>query len=263
MTSLVGIPVLWPAPARVCSLSTQRFGGVSEGSWGLAGGARGGLNLGQHVGDAALDVQTNRDRLRSVVGVPIQWLEQVHGTRVFNADDVISQNEESTPSAPVADAAICTQAGRALCIMTADCLPVLFSDQHGQCIGAAHAGWRGLQAGVLETTVAAMRSRLGGQTPLLAWLGPAIGPQAFEVGEEVRQAFVHHDRQALSAFARAKAPGKWLADLEALARQRLQACGAIAVYGGGMCTVSDPARFYSYRRDRISGRMASLIWLSR
>ncbi|MEY4862219.1 MAG: peptidoglycan editing factor PgeF [Pseudomonadota bacterium] len=263
MTPLTGIPVLWPAPVRVRCLSTQRAGGVSEGAWGLAGGARGGLNLGMHVGDAALDVQTNRDRLRSVVGVPIQWLEQIHGTRVFNADEAMGQSAEPVSPTPVADAAVCTQAGRALCIMTADCLPVLFSDLDGHCIGAAHAGWRGLQAGVLEATVCAMRARLGAQAPLLAWLGPAIGPQAFEVGEEVREAFAHHDRNALSAFARAKAPGKWLADLEKLARQRLQACGGIAVYGGGMCTVNDPVRFFSHRRDRVSGRMASLIWLAR
>lgn len=262
MNSLQGIPVDWPAPERVRTFSSLRAGGVSRGCWGLPSGDAGGLNLGLHVGDVPEHVRANRERLREVVGMPIQWLEQVHGTHVLDVDDQAGVGLDQASSGPIADAAVSGRSGRALCIMTADCLPVLLTDHRGRCIGAAHAGWRGLHAGVLEATVAAMRARLGRPLDLLAWFGPAIGPRAFEVGAEVRDAFVSADREAVGAFVPAPAQGKWLASLEMLARQRLAKCGGIAVYGGGMCTVSDPARFYSHRRDRTSGRMASLIWLA-
>ncbi|MFN7288605.1 MAG: peptidoglycan editing factor PgeF [Burkholderiales bacterium] len=253
------IQVDWPAPARVRVLSTTRQGGVSTGAWGLVSGLSGGLNLGLHLGDNAGHYEVNRARVRDRVGRPILWMDQVHATHVLDADAIDLQ---AATEVPVADAAICTSTDRALCIMTADCLPVLFSDPQGCCVGAAHAGWRGLLGGVLENTVSALRARIGASVELLAWFGPAIGPQAFEVGEEVRQAFVERDPAADQAFRPAGARGKWLADLEHLARQRLAECGAVSVYGGGLCTVGDPARFYSHRRDRVSGRMASLIWLA-
>jgi YfiH family protein len=249
----------WPALPRVGALSTSRQGGVSEGAWGLAGGGAGGLNLGLHVGDVRERVLANRARLLSLTGVPILWLDQVHGTAVIDADSFI--NEEAGPAPPCADAAVCTRPGLALSVMTADCLPVLLTDAEGRCIGAAHAGWRGLCAGVIEATIQAMRHRLAPHAPIRAWLGPAIGPRAFEVGEEVRQAFLDQDRQAASGFTSGRASGKWLADLAVLARQRLRACGIDDVQGGKHCTFEAPERFYSHRRDRVSGRMASLIWI--
>jgi len=249
----------WPAPTRVRALATLRAGGVSTGTWGLAGGLPGGLNLGLHVGDDATHVGINRARLQELVGCPILWMDQVHGTQVFDADAI---DPDATLEVPVADAALSTRPGRALCIMTADCLPVLFTDRQGRGVAAAHAGWRGLLEGVLEVTMAALRSRIGASAELLAWLGPAIGPTDFEVGDEVRQAFVDRDVAAASFFSPTGRPGKWLGDLEGLARQRMAACGGVVSHGGGFCTVSDPGRFYSHRRDRISGRMASLIWLA-
>jgi YfiH family protein len=165
--------------------------------------------------------------------------------------------------APVADAAITACPGTVLAIMTADCLPILLADREGRMVGAAHAGWRGLAAGVAEATVDAMRARLGADASLLAWLGPAIGPRAFEVGEEVRAAFCDLDASAAQAFERADEPGKWRADLYRLARLRLASRGVEAVYGGDRCTVLEPRHFYSHRRDRSSGRMASLVWLAR
>lgn len=270
------IEIDWPAPAHVRTLCTTRGGGVSQGAWGLSDGRPGGLNLGLHVGDNPSHVQVNRARVQARVGRAILWMEQVHGTQVCDADDGMAERVDAEGGAvsqrvgwpsdrhvPMADAAISSRADRALCIMTADCLPVLFSDRQGRCIGAAHAGWRGLLDGVLEATVQAMRARMGAGAPLLAWLGPVIGPQAFEVGDEVRAAFVAQDHVAAAAFKPASHPGKWFGDLEWLARQRLAACGDLSVYGGGLCTVSDPDRFYSHRRDRVSGRMASLVWLAR
>lgn len=259
--------LVWTPTPRVSALSTTRLGGYSQGPWGRADGQPGGLNLGAHVGDSPTEVAANRARLHALVGVPILWMEQLHGIEVFDADvDAAPGSGDALASCsphlvPRADAAVCTRPGRALCVMTADCLPVLLSDEQGRCIGAAHAGWRGLQGGVLEATVRAMRHRLPDQSELLAWLGPAIGPRAFEVGEEVREAFMRHDARAAESFRATGQPGKWWADLFLLARQRLADCGVSQVTGGGVCTFEDPRRFYSHRRDRLTGRMASLIWI--
>ena len=234
----------WPAPARVGSLSTTRLGGVS-------GGAFASLNLGTHVGDDPAAVAANRDAVGRRTGARPVWLNQVHGVRVVDA----AEADGSHP--PEADAAFARRPGVACAVMTADCLPVLFCDDAGTVVAAAHAGWRGLLDGVLEATVAAMG--VPGET-LMAWLGPAIGPAAFEVGGEVREAFVRRAPQAAAAFRPAPG-GKWLADIYLLARQRLAGQGVARVYGGGLCTVSDGERFFSYRRDGQTGRMASLVWL--
>jgi hypothetical protein len=178
------------------------------------------------------------------------WLRQVHGARVAHLDRVVSN--------PEADAAVTGTKNRVCAIRAADCMPVLLVDENATVIGAAHAGWRGLCAGVIENTVQAM-GVAGGK--LLAWLGPAIGPKVYEVGEEVRAAFLARDAAAHAAFKPAR-PGHWLLDLYAVARQRLRSCAVERIFGGGYCTYSDPQRFYSYRRDRTSGRMAALIWLS-
>ncbi len=233
----------WPAPAAVRALQTLRTGGVSAAPWAS-------FNLGTHVGDAPGHVAANRARLGSLLPAPPLWLNQVHGTAVADAD--------AAAGLPDADAAVSRLPGRVCAVMTADCLPVLLCDCDGTVVGAVHAGWRGLCAGVIEATVAAMRVP---PERLLAWLGPAIGPATFEVGDEVRAAFVAHDAQAAAAF-RAAAPGKWLADIFLLARQRLARAGVGAVHGGGQCTVADEVRFFSYRREGTTGRMATLIWLA-
>ena len=232
----------WPAPARVKSLQTLRSGGVSVAPWAS-------FNLGDHVGDDPLHVAANRDALTACLPSAPCWLQQVHGTLAVNA--------ENTPKPAVADAAFTRQAGRVCAVMTADCLPVLFCDRAGSVVAAAHAGWRGLLGGVLESTLAAMAVA---PEHVLAWLGPAIGPSAFEVGDEVRAAFVAELPAAGEAFAPC-GQGKWLADLYALARLRLARAGVTAVYGGNACTYSDSARYFSYRRDGVTGRMATLIWL--
>lgn len=241
----------WPVPPGVHGLFTTRHGGVSEGVYAS-------LNLGDHVGDAAQAVAENRARLSAVLpGKPI-WLQQVHGVRVVDGAAV------DGTSPPVADAAFTRQPGVVCVVMTADCLPVLFCDRAGTVVAAAHAGWRGLRAGILENTVAAMDCP-GEQ--LLACLGPAIGPQAFEVGDEVRAAFVTESDAAAAAFRPVGAADdtvdqrKWLADLALLARQRLERLGVDAVFGGNRCTYSDAGRYFSYRRDGVTGRMAALIWL--
>lgn len=234
----------WPAPARLRALSTTRAGGVSEGCYAS-------LNLGDHVGDDPAAVAVNRARLQAIVPQPPCWLEQVHGAVVVDA--------AAAAAKPQADGAFARTAGAVCVVMTADCLPLLLCDRDGTVVGAAHAGWRGLHGGVIEATVAAM-----GCAPdkLLAWLGPAIGAQAFEVGEEVRAAFVAADAAAAEAFRPGQAAGKWWADLYLLARQRLAAAGVQAIYGGDRCTFSEPKSFFSYRRDGVTGRMASLIWLT-
>lgn len=246
----------WPAARRVRAFTTLRHGGVSSGPWGLAGGGPGGWNLGAHCGDAPEAVRTNRDRLRGLLPAEPLWLEQVHGTEVFDAD--------ATPPAggerPRADAAVTARPGVVLAVLTADCVPVLLSNEAGSAIGVAHAGWRGLAAGVLERTVAALAARPGGGA-LRAWMGPGIGAGRFEVGEEVLDAFVRAAPEARAAFRPAGARGKWLADLYRLARQRLVRCGVEAVSGGDWCTASSRADFYSFRRDRVTGRMASVIWI--
>lgn len=234
----------WPAPTWVRAVSTTRKGGVSAGPYAS-------LNLGDHVGDDPAAVAANRRRLGEVLpGEPL-WLRQVHGIEVADGDA-----PEAEP--PVADAVVARRAGRVGAILTADCLPVLFCDRRGSVVGAAHAGWRGLLGGVLESTLAAMQTPPG---EVLAWLGPAIGPTAFEVGDEVRNAFGAADAEAFQAFRPGLEPGKWWADLPALARQRLSHHGVAAIYGGERCTLGEPDRFFSYRRDGATGRMGTFIWL--
>ncbi|MEO1766206.1 peptidoglycan editing factor PgeF [Thiobacter aerophilum] len=231
----------WPTPPHVRALVTTRAGGVSVGPYAS-------LNLAAHVGDDPAAVAENRARLRRLLPAEPLWLEQVHGTAVWRM-------EAGAPGR--ADASVSRTAGQVCAVLTADCLPVLFADRAGTVVAAAHAGWRGLCAGVLERTVAAMQTDPG---QIMSWLGPAIGPEAFQVGEEVRLAFLAVDAAAAEAF-RADGPGRWRADLYALARMRLARAGVQAVFGGGLCTFSDPTRFFSYRRDGATGRMASLIWL--
>jgi len=249
---LPGLHPDWAAPPRVGAFVSIRAGGVSTGRFAGPGG---GLNLGDHVGDDPAAVMENRARLQAMVPGPIRWLRQVHGIGVHDADGV------PPVAAPEADAAIATRPGVVLAVLTADCLPILLAEAGGRVVGVAHAGWRGLAAGVTEATVEAMRRRAGPDARLIAWLGPAIGPSAFEVGSEVREAFCDPDPGADSAFMPGRSPGKWWADLYALTRRRLARCGVQTAGGGTLCTVGDPARFYSHRRDRVSGRMASLIWL--
>lgn len=230
----------WPAPGNVHACVTTRAGGASTGPWQ-------GLNLATHVGDDPAHVALNRAWLRARLPADPLWLEQVHGT-----DCVVA---ESARAGCTADASVSFEPWQICAVLTADCLPVLFCTLDGQRVGAAHAGWRGLLAGVLENTVRAMQAP---PDQIMAWFGPAIGAQAFEVGNEVRAAFLAHDTACAAAFV---AHGdKWLADIYALARLRLQDMGLLSVYGGGLCTVSDAERFYSYRRDGATGRMASLIW---
>jgi len=233
----------WPCPPSVRTLITTRSGGVSTGAYAS-------MNVGTSVGDASEHVSENRRRLEAVLPSPPRWLHQVHGNQVVNAENI--------SSAVDADASVATTADTVCVVMVADCVPVLLCDRSGQVVAAAHAGWRGLCAGVLENTVAAMRVP---GADLLAYLGPGIGPTAFEVGDDVRTAFIERDSHAASAF-RQRREGKWLADLFMLARQRLRDAGVSALYGGTDCTHSDPARFFSHRRDKFSGRMAALIWLS-
>lgn len=233
----------WPAPANVRALITTRSGDVSAGP--LAS-----MNLGQRIDDDLQSVQTNHASLRDLLPAEPKWLLQVHGAQVADADRLQQPVE--------ADAAFARNPGSVCTVLVADCLPVLLTDRTGSVVAAAHAGWRGLAAGVLENTVRAM-----GAAPdkLLAYLGPAIGPSAFEVSADVRDAFLARSADAATAFVAHK-PGKWLADLFALARQRLRKSGVTQIYGGGLCTYSDPRRFFSYRRDKTTGRMAALIWLT-
>jgi YfiH family protein len=241
--NLPGFMPDWPAPARVRAWQTIRAGGVSPAPYDS-------LNLGDHVGDRPENVQANRASLLSRVPAVPCWLNQVHGSAVVDADQA--------RGIPEADAAVARQAGTVCAIMTADCLPVLLCDRQGRVVGAAHGGWRSLAGGILENTVAAMQVAPG---ELMAWLGPAIGPDAFQVGPEVRDIFRQHDPAADSAF-KADGSGKYLADIYRLARQRLQALGVKDIYGGNCCTVSQSDRFFSYRRDGVCGRMATLIWLA-
>lgn len=232
----------WPAPENVRACVTTRAGGVSAEPFDN-------FNLGDHVGDDPAVVAENRRRLTAGLACRPAWLNQVHGVEVARAD----------PSRVVeADASWSSTPGVACTVMTADCLPVLFCDRAGTRVAAAHAGWRGLADGVLEATVEALDVDPG---ELLVWLGPAIGPQAFEVGPEVREAFVAQHPQAADAFVASQRPGRFMADIYRLARIRLAAKGVDAVYGGGLCTVTDSERFYSYRRSPRTGRLASLVWL--
>lgn len=234
----------WPAPDTIRAASTTRQQGGSEAPFDS-------FNLGAHVGDDPAAVRRNRALLRERLGLPSDplWLRQVHGCRVVETDHY-------RPDEP-ADAAVVRQPGSVAAVLTADCLPVLLCARNGGAAAAAHAGWRGLAAGVLEATVAALGIVPG---DILAWIGPGIGADKFEVGEEVREAFVHSDREAAALF-RPSPAGRWLADLSGLARRRLQSVGVEAVFGGSWCTYSDTARFYSYRRQPRTGRMATLVWL--
>jgi YfiH family protein len=237
----------WPAPARVRAAFTLRSGGVSAPPFDT-------LNLGAHVGDAAACVDENRRRVRTALALPQEpaWLEQVHGTGVFDLDAAAA-----SPASTTADAILTRRAGRVCVVQVADCLPVLFAAADGSAVAAAHAGWRGLAAGVLEATVARLAIE---PQRLLAWLGPAIGAQHFEVGAEVRAAFTATDAGADAAFV-GNARGRWQCDLTMLAGRRLRSLGVRAVFGGNCCTYADPVRFFSYRRDGQCGRMAALIWL--
>ena len=237
----------WPAPPHVRSLTTLRTGGVSQGAYAS-------FNLGDHVGDDQLAVAANRAKVAAQVGSEPVWLRQVHGTRVIDAAEFVLSGLP-----PEADAAFSRHTDVVCAVMTADCLPVLLCDEVGIVVAAAHAGWRGLLDGVLEATIEAMGEP---GEKLLAWFGPAIGATAFEVGDEVRSAFVAASAEAASAFKSAP-QGKWLADIYALARQRLAGQGVRRIFGGTCCTVNDAARFFSYRRDGQTGRMATMIWLDR
>lgn len=236
----------WPAPARVRAAVSTRVGGVSTGVYA-------GLNIGRSGGDCPDAVDENRRRLFEALALPQapEWIRQVHGSRVVEVPH--------TPSEPDADACFTTRHGVVCAVQAADCLPVLFCDREASVVAAAHAGWRGLAGGVLEATVAALPVP---PSQLMAWLGPAIGPEAFEVGPEVRAAFIEADSGSARCFKPSPNPDKYLADLFALARQRLAAVGLRCVYGGGISTYEDPKRFYSYRRDGATGRMVAMIWLA-
>jgi hypothetical protein len=232
----------WPAPATVRAFMTTRAGGVSRG-------ACAGFNVSYKVGDDPAAVDENRRRLGALLPAGPCWLTQVHGTRVVEAG--------AAEEPPQADASFTRRTGTVCVVTVADCVPVLFCDTAGTVVAAAHAGWRGLAGGVLENTVQSLGIPAA---EVLAWLGPGIGPRAFEVGDDVREVFLQHDAAAASAFA-PRAPGKWLADLYTLARQRLATHGVTRVFGGDHCTFSEPERFFSWRRERAGGRMAALVWI--
>ena len=296
-----------PLQAEACPQAPSS-GPAASGS---TGSAPGGLNLGIHCGDDPAAAHENRRRVEAIIGQPISWLKQVHGIRVLDLDETPSDvgpsrgvshhapsqepqphaqetsGRPDTPSAmdtpvcePEADAQITTRPGIALAVQVADCLPVLLADRQGRVIGAAHAGWRSLAGGILQVTVQKMRQKVP-DADIVAWLGPSIGPAVFEVGDEVRDAFIaaaqdmathlqgrppeQEDAQytacAESAFQPGRKPGKWLANLPELARQHLHALGITDIHTAGACTFSDPARFWSYRRDQTCGRMAGLVWI--
>lgn len=241
----------WPAPPGVRAASTLRAGGVSLPPWHS-------LNLGEHVGDDPARVAENRRLLGRALNLPEEpaWLDQVHGAEVLRLD------EAGLPARRVADGAATGRPGRVLAVLTADCLPVLFCRADGRRIGIAHAGWRGLAAGVLEAAFAALEAPAD---KVMAWIGPGIGRDAYEVGAEVRDACLAASADAEACFAPGR-PGRWQCDLAGLARQRLEALGLARIHGGQWCTHADAARFYSHRRDgvqRPTGRMATLLWLER
>ena len=254
----------WPAPARVRAASTHRAGGVSQGPYAS-------LNLSTDVGDDERTVARNRRILAKMLDLPAEpvWLRQVHGTRVLDLDEQEpsaatrrSGRRSTEPSSrsshpPAADGAVTSKPGQPCVVLTADCLPVLLCDTSGSRAGVAHAGWRGLAGGVLEAALLRMQADPG---DLLAWIGPGIGPGAYEVGGEVLEQFAANDPDAAQCFT-ASDNGRWRADLHGLARQRLRAAGVEAVYGGGWCTHSESERFFSHRREAPCGRMATVIWL--
>ena len=233
----------WPVSARVRALITTRNGGASSGAYAD-------FNLGEGVGDDAHAVASNRRLLRRLLPDEPIWIRQVHGTRVVEA--------EPTSLGAEADAAVTRTPGRVCAVLTADCLPVLLADAQGTVVGIAHAGWRGLAAGVIESVV---RTMAVAPASLIAYLGPAIEAEAYEVGRYVFDAFVGSDSDAAAAFA-SRGAGKFLANLNLLARQRLAKLGVGSVHGGTLCTYGDAGRFYSHRRDGVTGRMASLVWMA-
>lgn len=246
MKTLDFIKPQWPAPANVVALQTTRNGGVSKDAYAS-------LNLGAHVQDDPIAVASNRQLLGPYLPSEPVWVNQVHGTHVIDAS--------SSTCLQSADAAFSNKPNVVCVTMTADCLPILFCDTEGTVVAAAHAGWRGLCDGVIEATVAKMQVPA---SKILAWLGPAIGPVAFEVGEEVKSQFVAKDAQAEHAFT--LHGDKWLCNLYLIAQQRLQGLGVTQIYGAGVnedfCTYTDEARFFSFRRDNVTGRMASMIWFT-
>ncbi|WP_442498373.1 peptidoglycan editing factor PgeF [Methylobacter sp. sgz302048] len=231
----------WPAPGHIHAATTLRSGGVSKGAFAS-------LNPATHVGDDAETVRQNRQIIKAMLALPAEpvWLEQVHSNKAVDAG--------KTQSLVQADASFTDEAGVVCAVLTADCLPLLVCNAEGSRIAAIHAGWRGLLSGVIGNTVTAM-----GNQDLLVWLGPAIGPACFEVGAEVREAFIEKSARFAAAFKEC-GNGKWLADIYQLARVDLAALGIDRIYGGNLCTVTDHERFYSYRRDKETGRMATLIW---
>jgi YfiH family protein len=242
----------WPISGRVRALITTRAGGVSTGPWGVPPSGTGGMNLGVLSGDAPEAVRDNRARLRAALPSEPRWLKQVHGPTVVRAEDV--------DEPPEADASITSTPGVVAAVLVADCMPVLLADVEGRCVGVAHAGWRGVAGGVIQATVRAMRSALGDrEAELVAYLGPAIGPAHFEVGAEVLDAIAGSLPGAASAFR--PRGDKYLADLFALGRLALSEVGVSRVQGGAECTFSAPDRFYSFRRDRVTGRHAALVWI--
>lgn len=234
----------WPVPSHVHSYTTTRIGGVSQRNYSS-------LNLGLHVGDDKALVLENRQRLKTGLGYKeIAWLDQVHSTIAVTAN---------SQQLVQADASWTEELNVACVVMTADCLPVLFCDKSGQYVAAAHAGWRGLVNGVLEATISQLPVE---PSQLMAWFGPAIGPNKFEVGAEVKKAFIEKDSEAEQAFKVSVNQGKFLANIYQLATLRLKKVGVTAVYGGNFCTMSDEELFFSYRRQATTGRMATLIWIS-
>jgi len=238
----------WPAPPRVRAFVTTRAGGVSAGEHAS-------LNLGASCGDDPGNVARNRAIVRAQLPGDPFFLAQVHGAHVATPGTVPGDSPRGL--SPKADAAATQKPGTVCVVLTADCMPVFFSNADGSKVGVAHAGWRGMAAGVLENTVAAIGGEAGG---VIAWMGPAIGPDAFEVGPEVREAFMAADSGADTAF-RPHKPGKYMADLYALARRRLAKAGLREIHGGGFCTYHEPGRFFSYRRVQKSGRMGAFIWI--
>ena len=234
----------WPAPARVRAFVTTRAGGVSTGEYAS-------MNLGLSSGDDPSSVARNRDIVRAALPADPTWLAQVHGIAVHDLDG------PAAALRPRADAAATSTPGRVAVVLTADCMPLFLADRKGRRVAVAHAGWRGMASGVIESSVRALG---GDPADICAWMGPTIGPDAFEVGPEVKDAFEGHDAGAGEGF-RAGRPGKLMADLYALARRRLTKSGVREISGGGFCTFHDSERFFSYRRMRESGRMGAFIWI--
>lgn len=263
--SPLGLTPHWTLPASVGALITTRDHGISPPPYGryeTGVSVPGGLNLGLHTGDDPRCVAVNRARVSAATGTPVAWLEQVHGTRVVQAGAGTAGS-----GAPRADACVADRPGVACAVMVADCLPVLIADTQGRAVGAAHAGWRGLADGVVEAAVAALATLVPPGATFTAWLGPCIGPAHFEVGGEVRERFLatasaaEREATALAFRPQPARPEKYLADLPALARLRLLRAGVTAIAASQACTYANPQAFYSYRRDRVTGRMAALIWL--